>query len=64
MPYIAKQHRCENCGKYKIERKDYRPDEQGNTNKVFVCRYCFQLNSEWFYRVRAEGHNPKKVLEA
>ena len=54
--------KCENCGRYKATRKDYRPDSQGNTNKMFVCEYCYELNGEWFYRVRAEKLNAKKVL--
>ena len=60
--YIKKVERCENCGKHKIDTKDYR-EIDGMIGKIFVCRYCANLNGEWFYRVRVDGHDPKKVLE-
>ena len=53
--------KCENCGKYKAEYKDYRQDDFG-INKVFNCRYCNPLNDVWYYRVRTEKLNPKEVL--
>ena len=54
--------KCENCGKYKAEVKDFRW-HKGYENTVYVCRYCFNLNDFWFEEVRRRELDPKKVLE-
>ncbi len=51
---------CENCGKYKAIKKDYRDTETG-FKKLLVCEYCYNLNNLWFYKVRAEKLNPKEL---
>lgn len=55
--------KCDNCGKYKAEYKDYRTDEYDNINKTYNCRYCNVVNDVWYYRIRRDKMDPKKLVK-
>ena len=55
--------KCEICLVNNMEIKDYRL-RQGTYTKYYVCRNCFMLNDEDFFKLKnVKGDRKKTIME-
>ena len=54
--------KCENCNQYDVFIRSYR-EVCGTIHTFPSCKYCHNLNNEYFFKVREDKNlDPKRIL--